>query len=166
MTLIQGAKEGVCLKAKDPDGADYPETSGDQLRALVNTVHILLAVNECKWRPDYHSDWEHYIIAPLTVLTCSMLMFNLRHALSSHKVLSGFYSGIVMDFLLQMIKLLIFFSEHLRSSSTFAKYSNSNIPLTHVQPGTDLPFLAAGMYPVSWYIKKLILTRKRFHAHQ
>lgn len=131
MTLGQVTEEGVCSKANDPDGGDCPETSWDQLRTLVNTVHIVLAVNECKWRPDYHSNWEHYIIAPLPVLTCSMLMFNLRHALSSHKVLGGFSSGIVMDFLLQMIKLLIFFCEHLRSQSTFAKYSNSNMPLTH-----------------------------------
>ena len=56
MKLVQGMKEGVCTKGNDPDREDCPETSRDQLRTPVNTVHILLAVNECKWRPDYHSN--------------------------------------------------------------------------------------------------------------
>lgn len=104
------------MKACDSDGGRIAsDLLGPIKDAGTYCAYFMLAFRECKWRPDFHFNLNHYIIAPLTALTFKMFMFNLRHALSSHKVLCGFYPGIVMDFLLQMIKLLIFFSEHLRS---------------------------------------------------
>lgn len=56
--ISENAKESFCLKARDPDERK-DKTSRDFWGPIKGTgkycACFMLAVRECKWRPDYHS---------------------------------------------------------------------------------------------------------------